>query len=146
MKVSTKGRYGLRVMLELAVSYGSGPMAVDLIAEKQDLSAKYIHVLVAGLRAAGLVRAIRGPGGGYELTRPPETITLLDVITALEGPTVPVECVADTSVCSRTDRCAARDVWCEIAEAVDGILAGFTLAELAARQADKDEEALGYCI
>jgi len=146
MKMSTKGRYGLRVMMELAGHYGRGPMPVDAIARKQDISGKYIHILVMGLRSAGLVRTVRGPSGGYELTKAPAAITALDVVSALEGRSAPVECVADTASCPRAGRCAARDVWCDVASAVDGVLSGLTLEQLSARQHAKAEELPSYCI
>ncbi len=146
MKMSTKGRYGLRVMIELANHYGQGPIPVETIARNQNISGKYIHLIVMGLRSAGLVRSVRGPNGGYELTRTPDKVTALDVVAALEGRSTPVECVADTASCSRADRCAARDVWCDIASAVDGILSARTLEQLAAKQRAKDEEPPSYCI
>lgn len=146
MRISTKGRYGLRVMMELASHYGQGPMAVDAIARNQDISGKYIHVIVTGLRSAGLVHTQRGPSGGYELAKEPSSITALDVISALEGRCVPVECVVDASACHRADRCAARDVWCDVASAVDGVLSAFTLEQLASKQRAKAEEPLSYCI
>jgi len=146
MKMSTKGRYGLRVMMELASHFGRGPMPVDAIARNQDISGKYIHQLVMGLRSAGLVRAVRGPCGGYELAKNPSSITALDVISALEGRSTPVECVADASACPRAGRCAARDVWCDVASAVDGVLSGLTLAQLSTRQHAKTDEPPSYCI
>lgn len=146
MKMSTKGRYGIRVMMELAGHYGLGPTSVAAIARSQGISGKYIHLLVMGLRSAGLVRTVRGPGGGYELAKAPSSITALDVVSALEGRSVPVECVADASSCPRAGRCAARDVWCEVASAVDGVLSGLTLEQLAARQRAKVEEPVSYCI
>jgi Rrf2 family protein len=133
-------------MMMLAGAYGTGPVPVDVISREQDISGQYIHVLVSGLRAAGLVRAVRGPGGGYELARPPSAITALDVVGALEGRMVPVECVVDPATCSRAPRCAARDVWCEVGAAVDGVLASLTLEQLAARQRRKLEEAVSYSI
>ncbi len=146
MKMSTKGRYGLRVMMELAGHYGCGPMPVDTIARNQGISGKYIHILVMGLRSAGLVRTVRGPNGGYELTRAPHAITALDVVTALEGKSAPVECVVDTASCPRTNGCAARDVWCDVAAAIDDVLAALTLEELASRQRYRTEEQPSYCI
>jgi len=146
MKISTKGRYGLRVMMELAERYGGGPVTVDSIARRQDISAKYIHVLVTGLRSAGLIRSVRGPSGGYELARSPASITALDVVAALEGRSAPVECVSDAACCPRVPHCAARDVWCQVASAVDGVLSALTLEQLAARQRAKAEGAADYCI
>lgn len=135
MRMSTRGRYGLRVMMELASRFGSGPVQVEAIARSQDISAKYIHVLVAGLKLSGLVRAVRGPSGGYELTRDPSSITALDVVHALEGRSSPAPCVADRGACPRSGRCAARDVWCDVAFAIDQVLADLTLSDLALKQA-----------
>ena len=144
--MSTKGRYGLRVMMDLASHYGQGPIPVEVIARNQNISGKYIHVLVTALRSAGLVRTIRGPSGGYELARKPNAITALDVVSALEGKSAPVECVVDASSCPRAGRCAARDVWCAVDSAVDRVLSGLTLDQLSARQRAKQEEQLSYCI
>lgn len=144
--MSTKGRYGLRVMMELARHHAKGPLPVEAIARNQGISGKYIHVLTAGLRSAGLVRAVRGPSGGYELARDPRAITALDVVWAMEGPNAPAECVVDASACARSGHCAARDVWCDVAAAVDGVLAGVTIEQLAARQNSKREGPLNYCI
>lgn len=146
MKMSTRGRYGLRVMMELAGSYGRGPVPAGVIAGNQGISGNYIHLIVTGLRSAGLVRTARGPGGGYELTRDPASITALEVISALEGRTAPVDCVADGASCPRSGRCAARDLWCEVAGAVDGVLSAVTLDRLAARQRAAGGEPPGYCI
>lgn len=141
MKMSTKGRYGLRVMMELAAHYGEGPQLVEPIAKRQDISGKYIHVLVTGLRTAGLIRSVRGPAGGYELTREPARITALDVIQALEGPTTPVDCVPNPGACLRAQRCATRDVWCDVSAAIDSVLGRLTLEQLAANQRAKDSAA-----
>ena len=139
MKVSSRGRYGLRVMIELASQFGSGPVLVDEIAKKQEISGKYIHVIVSGLKSAGLVRSVRGPNGGYELTRDPSRITALDVISALEGRIAPAECVLDSSSCSRSANCASRDVWCQIASVVDVVLSALTLEQLVKRQSNHEE-------
>ena len=147
MKISTKGRYGLRVMIELAAHYGQGPLLVDTIARNQDISAKYIHVLMAGLKSGGFIRSMRGPSGGYELAMPPERITALEVVRTLEGDLAPVDCVTDAAACTRSHTCATRDMWCEVGQAVAGVLSGYTLAELARRQADKtDNQAPAYAI
>ncbi len=146
MRMSTKGRYGLRVMIELAAHYGNGPVLVETIATNQGISGKYIHVLVGGLRAAGLVRTVRGPSGGYELAKRPSTVTARDVIAALEGRSAPVNCVLEASCCSRATLCAARDLWCEVASAVDGVLSAVTLDRLAVSQCNKQGEPPDFCI
>jgi Rrf2 family transcriptional regulator, cysteine metabolism repressor len=134
MKMSTRGRYSLRVMLELALREGEGPVPVEEIAARQGISGHYIHLLAPALRKAGLVRAARGPRGGYRLSRPPSEISLLEVVEAVEGKTAPVECVADEGFCGQAGGCAAREVWSEVASAVEGVLGGLTLEELAGRQ------------
>jgi Rrf2 family protein len=146
MKMSTKGRYGLRVMLELALDAGSGPTLVENIAKKQELTENYIHVLVTGLKAAGLVRSVRGPKGGYELTRSPSGISALEVITALEGKTAPVDCVDNSGVCPRASKCAVRDIWNDVAAAIDGVLSHVTLEQLARNQGAKEKQPIDYQI
>lgn len=146
MKISTKGRYGLRVMTELAAQYDKGPISVEVIARNQELSANYVHLIVTALRSAGLIQTIRGPSGGCRLARPPDTITAMEVVTALEGPIAPVECVVNPESCARADRCPARDIWCDVASAISGVLSSLTLQELAARQRAKAEEAVNYYI
>jgi Rrf2 family protein len=144
MKVSTKGRYGLRIMMELALNHGGGPMLVSTIAQNQALPGKYIHVLVGGLKAAGLVRAVRGPNGGLELAREPAAITPLDVVSALEGRLTAVDCAGEA--CERGDNCVAREVWCDLAAAMEASLSRHTLAELAERQRAKTRGTDGYII
>lgn len=146
MKMSTKGRYGLRVMIELALNYRQGPILVDAIALNQGLSGKYIHVLVGGLKSAGLIKAVRGPNGGYELTRDPATITALEIIQAMEGDIAPLPCVQNTLCCPRVDACASRELWCEVAAAMSKVLSGRTLAELAQRQQDLGRKDSHFCI
>jgi Rrf2 family protein len=146
MKMSTKGRYGLRVMVELATHFGAGPVQVETISRNQMISGKYIHVLVGSLKTAGLIRAVRGPSGGYALTRKPSLITAFDIISALEGRIAAVECVADPCVCSRAQKCAVRDLWSEVSNAMNFILSGTSLEQLASKQRAKNEETLMYHI
>jgi Rrf2 family protein len=137
MKLTTKGRYGLRFMMELAEHYGSGPVLVETISKNQNISANYIHVLVTSLKTAGLVRAVRGPNGGYELARDPASITVSVIIESLEGTTSLVDCASNPCSCPRFDGCAARELWSEVDAAVNAVLTTRTLADLAERQRDK---------
>nr|WP_320131476.1 Rrf2 family transcriptional regulator [uncultured Holophaga sp.] len=146
MKMSTKGRYGLRVMIELALNYGRGTILVDAIALNQGISGKYIHVLVGALKSAGLIKAVRGPNGGYELTRDPSTITALEIIQAMEGEIAPVECSREASACPRGASCVARELWTDAGEAMARVLAARTLADLAARQQELDRSSQGFAI
>jgi Rrf2 family protein len=133
MRLSTKARYGVRVMLELAMNYGNGPVRVRDIARHQGLSAKYIEQLVAGLKGAGLVTAVRGVHGGYSLARPPARIRLLEVFERLEGSLSQLECHNCPGSCSRDKACVARGIWTEVRRAVSGVLESVTLEDMSAR-------------
>ncbi len=146
LKVSTKGRYGLRVMIELAIHFGRGPVPVKIIANNQDISGNYIHNLVNGLKSTGLIRAVRGPGGGIELTREPSTITVYHILEALEGPVTPVDCVADEGECERVSTCVTISVWRKLTSAIENVLSGITLAELAEDQQAINDQALMFNI
>jgi Rrf2 family protein len=119
-------------MFELARGFGQAPVLMSTVAERQGLSRKYLHALLTALKAAGLVRSVRGAGGGFVLTRPPEEIRLSDVLHALEGPLSLVDCVTDKQACDRSNRCPARWVWEELADAIDDVLDNVTLGDLVA--------------
>jgi len=138
LKLSTKGRYGLRALIDLAAAYGDGPTLVRTVAENQEISGKYLHALLATLKSAGLVRSVRGSGGGYALARDPAEIRLTEVLEALEGPLVLVDCVSDGELCTRSPKCAARDVWSSVSEAITDVLSAITLKDLLERQQAKD--------
>ena len=146
MNISTKGRYGLRVMLELAIRYGSGPVTMGAIEQSQGISRKYMHTLLTSLKAAGLVQSVRGVGGGYVLALPPSRVRLSEVVEALEGPCSLVACVRDSTICERTDYCATRDVWRDVGEAVEEVLSEITLELLASRQRTKLIQPVMYYI
>ncbi len=135
MKISTKGRYGLRTLMDIAVHQAKGPVNLNDIAERQGISAKYLWQIVNLLKTAGLVRGTRGPKGGYILIRDPSDITLLDVIQILEGPVSLVECVDDPDFCVRVENCVAHSVWEEVSQAVRAALRQITLAEILRRHA-----------
>lgn len=136
MKISTKGRYGLRTLMDVAVHQEKGPVNLNDIAGRQGISAKYLWQIVNLLKTAGFVRGTRGPKGGYVLLRDPADITLLDVIQVLEGPVSLVECVDDPDACTRVETCVAHSVWEEVAQAIRGALQKITLAEILRRHAD----------
>ena len=135
MKISTKGRYGLRTLMDIAVHQANGPVNLNDIAERQGISAKYLWQIVNLLKTAGFVRGTRGPKGGYVLVRPPSEITLLDVIQILEGPVTLVECVDDPDLCSRVGDCVAHSVWTEVSLAIRDALRTVTLSEILRRHA-----------
>ncbi|MFD0871165.1 Cysteine metabolism repressor [Chlamydia abortus] len=123
MKISTKGRYGLTIMMELANRYGEGPTSLKSIAEKHQLSEHYLEQLIAPLRNAGLVKSVRGAYGGYILSKPAEEITSGDIIRVLEGPISPVDFTEE-------DDPAKRDLWIRIRDSIAEVLDSTTLASL----------------
>jgi len=130
MKMSTRGRYGLRAMLELARRFGESPVLMSHLAESEGLSRKYLHALLTALKSAGMVRSIRGAGGGFVLARPPSEIRINDILHAVEGPLCLVECVEDKRVCDKSNRCTARRVWQELSGVIEDLLANVTLDDL----------------
>lgn len=123
LKISTKGRYGLTIMMELAAKFGEGPTSLKSIAEKNQLSEHYLEQLIAPLRNAGLVKSIRGAYGGYILSRDPASITAGDVIRVLEGPISPVDFTEE-------DDPAKRDLWLRIRDSIAEVLDSTTLDNL----------------
>jgi Rrf2 family protein len=132
MKVSAKEQYGLRAMAELAKAYGQGPVPLSEIAHTQGVSLYYLEQVVPVLRDAGLLNSTRGAKGGYELTRPPDQITVGEVLRALDGAILPVRCIDEDceEPCDRTDDCAARTVWQTIHQQLRRTLDGMVLADL----------------
>ena len=130
MKLSTRTRYGVRAILELAENAGKGPLQLRIIAQRQDISAKYLEQLMAVLKSAGFIRSIRGAKGGYVLARPADEIRLNEVFHCLEGTVTTAECVEDEKYCQRAAGCAARLVWTEVHEAIEKVLEATTLQNL----------------
>ena len=138
MRISTKIRYGARAMLELASHYGEGPIELKEIARKEDISLKYLEQVINPLRAAGLVKSIRGSKGGYSLAKPPSQICLYDVVETLEGALNLVECLHDSKACQRTPLCVTRDIWKEVSDAISQIFYSVTLEDMVHRKKEKE--------
>ena len=131
MILSTKGRYGLKIMYELALNYGEGPMPLKEVAQRQQLSETYLEQLIAHLKKAGLVRSIRGAQGGYELIRKPEEISVGEIIRTLEGPLAPSECVMDNEPeCTKAENCVTRLIWEKIMEGINNVVDSITLNDM----------------
>src|SRR4030042_2326912 len=130
MKISTRTRYGMRAILELALAHKEQPLQIKLIAERQNISNKYLEQLVAIMKAAGLVRSIRGPHGGYVLAKPPEEIKLSEIFRILEGPVLTAECVENENVCPSHADCITRRLWIQVNEAMLSVLENKTLYDL----------------
>ena len=137
MKISTKGRYALRLMLDLAIHSEGSAVPLRDVAQRQEISDKYLEQIVTQLSRAGLVRSVRGAGGGYLLTRTPEGYTVGEILRVLEGSLAPVSCADGVGCCERADRCVTVEVWREIQAAVDGVVDHLTLADLVRRYHEK---------
>ncbi|MEE9371183.1 MAG: Rrf2 family transcriptional regulator [Sedimentisphaerales bacterium] len=145
MKLSTRTRYGLRAILELAQNQGIEPLQVKTIAQHQAISVKYLEQLMAMLKSAGLVRSIRGSKGGYILAKTANHIKISDVFRCLEGPSaITVECLENEDFCARIADCIARQVWAQVQEAIMNVLESMTLQDLVDRA--KDKKTLDYQI
>ena len=132
MKLSTKGRYGLKAMLDLAVHSSEGQVVLKSIAERQGISENYLEQLFAVLKKDKLVKSIRGSQGGYTLGESPEKITVGDILRALEGSMAPVECVAENhaSECERYDCCVTKGIWLKIRDSINAVIDSTTLQNL----------------
>ena len=137
MKLSTKGRYGVRLMLDLAAHYGERPVLLREISQREDISEKYLWHLITPLKSSGLIHATRGAHGGYELAKAPSEITVKEIFEVVEGPICLVDCIENPATCKRSDFCIARDLWGEASKALSDTLAKTTLASLVERQKDK---------
>jgi Rrf2 family protein len=145
MKISTKGRYGLRILIDLANHDNGKPRLIRDIAQAQQISEKYISRLVIALRRAGLIRSVRGVNGGFHLAKTPEEITLLEVLEVMEGPVAIVECVAAVK-CDRRSRCGVRSIWQQLNDNIRTMMSGITLAEILKACAAQDNDFEDYCI
>ncbi|MFW6102170.1 MAG: RrF2 family transcriptional regulator [Chloroflexota bacterium] len=146
MKLSTRGRYGVRALLDLALHQGEGLILLKDIARRQEVSLPYLEHLITPLIAAGLVKGTRGARGGVLLLKQPSEIKLSEVVQLLEGSLAPVDCVNNPALCHRYAACATRDIWVEMKEAMDQILDSTTLQDLVERQKRKccPEEMMYY--
>ena len=138
MKLSTRGRYGTRALLDLALHREEGPVLLRDIAQRQQISLPYLEHLIAPLIAGGIIRSTRGTRGGVSLAKPPEEIRLSEVIRMLEGSMALVDCVNSPGVCSRSELCVTHDIWGELKKAMDGVLESTTLQDLVERQKRKE--------
>lgn len=148
MKLSTKCRYGVRAIYEIARNYNKCPTKRKDIALNQDLDESYLENILIDLKNAEIVNAIRGVHGGFVLKQPPESITILNIVESLQGKLTPVECLITPSVCNRVEGCVSRPVWQKLKEAQEDVLQGITVQDLLDQQKSRniDINALEYCI
>ncbi|SDF10764.1 RrF2 family transcriptional regulator [Sporolituus thermophilus] len=141
MKLSTKGRYGVAAMYDLALHYGQGPISLKNVAKRQGISEHYLEQLMGILRKAGYVKSIRGAQGGYTLTKDPAEITVGDIIRIMEGPIAPVDCLlTDNNTCKRADICVTRGVWAKVRDSISQVLDSISLADLCREEKDKGDD------
>lgn len=129
MKLSTKGRYGVRAMIDLALNYGDIPISIKSISERQNISEYYLEQLFAALRKAGLIKSIRGAQGGYLLSREPKDITIAEIIEILEGPVELSYCLTQGE-CENMDFCTTRLLWVRIKESIENVTKTTTLQDM----------------
>lgn len=131
MKISTKGRYALRLMLDIALNDAKTPVRIKDIAERQQISDKYLEQIVSSLNKAGFVKSLRGPQGGYRLTKKPEEYTVGMILHLIEGSLAPVACLDDDiNNCTRADRCPTLILWEKLYDAISEVVDNITLADL----------------
>ena len=142
MKLSTKGRYGVAAMYDLALHYGQGPISLKSVAQRQLISEHYLEQLMGTLRKAGYVKSIRGAQGGYSLTKEPANISVGDIIKVMEGPIAPVDCLltdaVDNEYCVRAGICVTRGVWAKVRDSINNVLDSITLADLCRDEKNKE--------
>lgn len=141
MRVSTRGRYGTRLMVDLAQHFTDGPIPLAQIAKRQDLSAKYLEQLIILLKGAGLIRSARGRRGGYMLARKPEDISVGEIVETLEGRLAVVDCVTDPELCYRSPECPTREIWVGVTDVLKNQLFSLTLQDIL-RKSESLEELL----
>lgn len=146
MKVSTKGDYGVRALVELAHHYGEGPMQSATIASRQDVPEPYLDQLLTTLRRAGFIRSVRGPQGGHALIREPGEVKLSEVMVALEGSLAPLACVDDPESCTKSGGCVQRDVWEQVRDATQAILENVSIGDLAKKEREYNRNGGRYYI
>jgi Rrf2 family protein len=135
MRISTKGDYGIRALIELCHRIGEArPIQSAEIAARQKIPESYLEQLLTTLRRAGFIRSVRGPQGGHALVREPHGLKVSEVIEALEGSIMPIDCLDEASPCTRNGGCAQRQMWAEVRDAILAVLDNTTIADLAERE------------
>ena len=144
MKLSMRSDYGARAVIDLARHYNRGPVQSADIAARQAIPEAYLEQLLTTLRKSGLIRSTRGPHGGHELARPPTEIRFAEVIAALEGPLVPLDCLNDADACVVSPTCGMREIWQEVMASTRRILEATTIEELVERQKARESRVMYY--
>jgi len=146
MKISTRARYGMRLMLDLALHYGEGPVFLKDIAKSEEISEKYLSQIIIPLKAIGLINSFRGAHGGYILARPPEKINLNEIVGILEGNFNLVDCIKKPQECSRVSICVTRNLWKILGETISLTLEKMSLGDLLIQCKNKHQQSIIYNI
>jgi Rrf2 family protein len=146
VRVSTKGDYGVRALIELAHHFGQGPLQSAEIAARQGIPEPYLDQLLTTLRRAGFIRSVRGPQGGHALVREPENLKLSEVIAVLEGSLSPIACLDEPDGCSKPGFCPQREVWEAVRDATRKVLDDTSIGDLAARERERSNNGGRYTI
>ncbi len=144
IRISTKGRYGTRFMLQLALHYGHGPMLLKEVAKREEISEGYLQHIVDTLKGANLIHSHRVGHGGYTLSKSPAEITLRDILNSLEGNINFTECIDKPEICNRSQECITRDIWGELTKNFSNSLESITLEDMAKRKKQKGENYFLY--
>ena len=137
LRLSTKGQYGVRAMFEIAKGYPASPITIKEISYAQGVSVSYLEQILNRLRRAGLISSVKGPGGGYILTRPPAEISIGRILRELEGPVAITACQDPAAGCERVDRCVTSLLWRSLGERIEGFLDSMNLGDLLHQAAQK---------
>lgn len=137
MQLSTRSRYGTRLMVDLALNYNQGPVRINDIAKRQDISVKYLEQLIIPLKKASLITSVRGPKGGHMLAKPSSDITIGDIVTLLENETSLSPCLKNPDICDRTDTCFTRGIWNMLTEKIYDTLSAITLSDVVKKNKKK---------
>jgi len=146
MKLSTRIRYGVRLMLTLAENWGKGPVFLKDIAREEEISEKYLSLIIIPLRTNGLVNSTRGAHGGYALAKPPESITIEQIVEAVEGKPSLVDCVPNGTICHRADQCVTREIWEVLGNRISETLESISLEQLVRMKREKVQKGMTYAI
>jgi len=136
MKLSTRSRYGTRMVLNLAENYNEGPIQIGRIAKHLDVSVKYLEQLIIPLKKADLIKSVRGPKGGHKLAKPPEEVTVGEIVRILEGGIDLSDCISDPAICQKTESCVTRGLWQEATDAMYDKLDSTTFADMIEKSKD----------
>ena len=140
MQLSTRSRYGTRLMVDLALHYDQGPVRINDIAKRQDISVKYLEQLIIPLKKASLIKSVRGPKGGHMLAKPSTDITIGDIVMLLENETSLSPCLKNPDVCDRTDICFTRDIWNMLTEKIHDTLSDISLSDVVNKNKKKTKD------